>query len=291
MLKKIIILILGVFCLCGISLADIEKVQTLLVNGDLTAAEKHCRELLGGNPTKTVQEQALFYLATINLKQGKYADCRHNFNLLIRDFPGSRFLNRARLGIADSYLFEENYSLAEKIYVELLAGRDESIAPTVYCRLIDLKVKAGDRDKAQDYLTQLHSKYPLSFEAGLIRRLPEAKATVSLLPETKTSQEIFTPLETGHQRRPSGVSAPLETKGQSLTGFTVQVGAFADHPKADRLCRELIALGEDAYIELLETPVGQSLYRVRVGKLSSSQEAEALAKKLASQGYPTKIIP
>lgn len=271
MFKKILILILGLFCFYGLCLADIEKVQTLLVNGDLTGAGQHCQEILGGNPSKPVQEQALFYLATINLKQNKYADCRHNFNLLIHDFPESGLLNRARLRIADSYFFEGNYSLAEKIYAELLAGKDKSVAPTVYARLIDLQVKQGDRDKAQDYLSQLRSKYPLSFEVGLIKRLPEvvsteeAKATITIAtsPDTKTGQE----------------------------SFTVQVGAFAEHPKADKLCRELIAKGEDAYIALLDTPAGQSLYRVRVGRLSSRQEAEGLAKKLAEQGYPTKIIP
>lgn len=216
---KVLILILMLLGYSCPVFADIEKVQTLLVNGDLTGAGQHCREILGGNPSKSVQEQALFYLATINLKQNKYADCRHNFNLLIHDFPESKLLNRARLGIADSYFFEGNYSLAEKIYAELLAGKDKSVAPTVYARLIDLYLKQGDRDKTQDCLNKLHSKYPLSFEAGLIKDLPktvsteETKEVVSRPEVTETNQDFFTPLETGRQRRPSGIFDAL-----SLTG-------------------------------------------------------------------------
>jgi cell division septation protein DedD len=71
----------------------------------------------------------------------------------------------------------------------------------------------------------------------------------------------------------------------------VQVGAFSDHARANKLYQELIARGEDAFLVLLETPSGESLYRVRVGKLPFRQEAEGLARKLSGQGYPTKIIP
>jgi TolA-binding protein len=281
MRKKILILMLLGLSFCGLCLADIERVETLLLNGDLSAAEQHCQELLGGNPAKSVEEQALFYLATINLKQNRYADCRHNFNILIQNFPDSSLLNRARLGVADSYAAERNYSLAEKIYAELLAGKDEAVAPAVYAHLVDLYIKEGERGKAQDYLSRLQNKYPLSFEAGSIKRLPE----------TAVAEE---PQET-----PVPVSSPAETQAvQPVTPaetnkdfFTVQVGAFSDHARANKLYQELIARGEDAFLVLLETPSGESLYRVRVGKLPFRQEAEGLARKLSGQGYPTKIIP
>jgi tetratricopeptide (TPR) repeat protein len=223
---------------------------------------------LESNSSRPIKEQAQFYLATINLKNGNYSDGRHNFNIFIQDFPESSLLNRARLGIADTYFFEGNYSLAEKIYEELLAIKDERVASIVYARLIDLNSKQGKREKAQDYLNRLHSEYPLGLEAGSIKALP-------VRIEKETQKEINPPSEI---QPPSGF-------------FSVQVGAFAEREKADKLCKELVNRGEDAYVILLETTVGQSLYRVRVGRLSSAGEAEALAKRLASQGYPTKVIP
>lgn len=299
MLKKVLILSLIIFWGSSPCFADIGKIQTLIISGDFMAAEKECNDLLTVKSAAAVKEQAQFYLALINLKQKRFADGRHNFNVFIRDFPKSSLLNRARLGIADTYFFEGNYSLAEKIYAELLAIKDERVASIVYARLIDLSFKQGNREKAQDYLNRLHSEYPLGFEDSLIKTLPtkiekETQKEINPPSEAQPPSEFFTPLEKEQSVSGSGVRSSLSSPAgerDSLAGFTVQVGAFADREKADKLCKELVNGGEDAYVVLLETAVGQSLYRVRVGRLSSGQEAEALAKRLANQGYPTKVIP
>jgi len=268
MLRKILILNLLVLSLAGICFADMEKVQKSLIGGDLSAAEKECQSILSGNPASTLKEEAQFYSAAINLKKNNYLEARRFFNLLIHDFPQSKFLNRVRLGISDSYLAEGNLSLAEKIYEELLGRKDNEIAPTAYARLIELNLKAGNREKAQDYLNRLHASYPLSFEAGMMKGLPsEVKKEVS--------EEI----------------SPAKTTDTTTEFYTVQVGAFVEQSRADKLCKELIQKGEDAYVVFLESPVGQSLYRVRVGRVTTQKEAEVLAKKLSSLGYPTKVIP
>jgi hypothetical protein len=72
--------------------------------------------------------------------------------------------------------------------------------------------------------------------------------------------------------------------------FTVQVGSFANIHNAKGLAGKLRNSGFDAYIDELKSGSG-AFYRVRVGKLSSRQEAENLKNTLDVHGYPTKIFP
>ena len=72
--------------------------------------------------------------------------------------------------------------------------------------------------------------------------------------------------------------------------FTVQVGCFASFQNAQRLLNKLKAKNLDAYIDELGSS-GSLLYRVRVGKVKTRQEAETFKNQLEKEGYPTRIFP
>ena len=73
--------------------------------------------------------------------------------------------------------------------------------------------------------------------------------------------------------------------------FAVQVGSFLDKAKAIALINDLKGGGQYAYVvETLGTD-GQTYYRVRVGQISSLNDAEELKKRLDKLGYPTLIYP
>lgn len=72
--------------------------------------------------------------------------------------------------------------------------------------------------------------------------------------------------------------------------FTVQVGCFASFQNAQKLLNKLKTKNLDAYIDQLGSP-GGVLYRVRVGKVKTRQEAETLKNLLDKEGYPTRIFP
>ena len=72
--------------------------------------------------------------------------------------------------------------------------------------------------------------------------------------------------------------------------FTVQAGCFANSVNAGRFLSKLKNKNFDAYIDEMNSPEGK-LYRVRVGKLKSRQEAESLKDALEKEGYPTRIFP
>ena len=72
--------------------------------------------------------------------------------------------------------------------------------------------------------------------------------------------------------------------------FTVQVGSFIDQEKAKKAASELKSIGFDSYV--VDTiSQGKTFYRVRVGKLSTFNEAKELEQKLSEKNYPTKIFP
>lgn len=72
--------------------------------------------------------------------------------------------------------------------------------------------------------------------------------------------------------------------------FTVQVGSFASLKNAQRLLSKLQDKKYDGYIDELNSDKS-ILYRVRVGKVKTRQEAEDLKNTLEENGYPTKIFP
>ncbi|MBF0478362.1 MAG: SPOR domain-containing protein [Candidatus Omnitrophica bacterium] len=73
--------------------------------------------------------------------------------------------------------------------------------------------------------------------------------------------------------------------------FSVQIGSFGERDKASQLVSAMKEEGEYAYIIEKADKIGKKLYRVRVGRLGSIIEAQALKDKLSKKGYPTNIFP
>ena len=87
---------------------------------------------------------------------------------------------------------------------------------------------------------------------------------------------------------PAERPAPPRPTAEEGGFFTVQVGSFASGNNAADLLNKLRDESYDAYIE---RPSGKRMYRVRVGRLASREEAAALEARLKKDGYPTRIFP
>jgi hypothetical protein len=72
--------------------------------------------------------------------------------------------------------------------------------------------------------------------------------------------------------------------------LSVQVGAFEARENAIQLVRELQREGYSAYMRDA-TDGGRSIFRVRVGRLSSYAAAKDLQQELGLRGYSTRITP
>lgn len=71
--------------------------------------------------------------------------------------------------------------------------------------------------------------------------------------------------------------------------FTFQVGAFAERGNAERLVQKLGDLYENAHM-VPYFDGSRTLYRVRVGRRTSLEEAELFEQTLAENGYPGAFI-
>ena len=66
--------------------------------------------------------------------------------------------------------------------------------------------------------------------------------------------------------------------------FTFQVGAFTEKANAERLMAKLGKQYENVHVTRYDTP-GQTFYRVRVGRCSTLDEADAYEKRLTAHGF------
>ncbi|MGM0452965.1 MAG: septal ring lytic transglycosylase RlpA family protein [Thermodesulfobacteriota bacterium] len=66
--------------------------------------------------------------------------------------------------------------------------------------------------------------------------------------------------------------------------FTVQIGAFADHARAKKLRQSLARQHDDVTVTPVEKQ-GRTLYRVRIGRFQSLEEAEKYETRIKQSGH------
>jgi len=85
--------------------------------------------------------------------------------------------------------------------------------------------------------------------------------------------------------RPEEPAKPSATVG----GWAVQLGSFSNQENADRLSRELLKRGYQAFVDRA-VQGGRTWYRVRVGPVPGREEAEALATRLSASGHSGQVV-
>lgn len=67
--------------------------------------------------------------------------------------------------------------------------------------------------------------------------------------------------------------------------FTVQAGSFGEKANAERVKASLESVVQNVQISPLATQDGRTLYRVRVGRFTSLQEAQKIEQQLINNGF------
>ncbi|MDD5196617.1 MAG: tetratricopeptide repeat protein [Candidatus Omnitrophica bacterium] len=232
---------------------NLDNLKANLIRGDYRVAINEGEKLIA----KDSHSDELYYLLGLGyLKNGNYLRSSDIFEVIIKEFSGSRFKEEARLGLGDSCLLRNDLARAEESYQELLKSNPNTkFKAQLFYRLSEIGFKKGDLNQGKDYLAKLKEDYPLN-------------------PEVKQNRDIW----------------PVE-KNNSDFYYSVQVGSFSNPVNAANLNQKLLSNGYPAYIEESPGLAGSKNYRVKVGRLSFLPEAEELDKKLKIQGYPTKICP
>jgi len=246
---------------------DLEKMKTCLVNADYQAGIREGERILSTTRSNDPGLDELYYLLGLSyLKQGNYLRASDIFEIIVREFRSSRFREASHIGLGDAYFVKGDYLKAEGIYNGLLSSATRTkYKAGLYYRLSQTAARLGNRVQEKEYLEKLRSEFPHS---------PECLGKVEL---TSLPKQLET-------------EVAIPAAGDRGFNYSVQVGAFSTRANAQRLVDAIKRKGYSAYIEDAVSR-NRDIYKVKVGKLASRQEARDLEKKLILEGYPTKIYP
>jgi len=255
MTNRLLPLCLCVFAVAGTMVCgyavDLDPLKADLMAGDYKAAIAKGEKMLATSEHDKDADGLYYFLGLCYFKDGNYLRASDIFEIIIKEFKGSRYEYEAKLGLADTYFARGDLENAKAGYLALLNDNAAvALRVRLYSRLGQCEARLGNAASAKDYLDKLSRDFPLNMEAGMD-------------------------------------SCPLPGSGFY---YSVQVGSFANKANAENLIRQLERKGYSAYIEEALSQ-GNPVYRVRSGKFVARQEALELEARLSKEGYPTKICP
>ncbi len=251
--QKIFLILL---CLVFIGASDISiiDVEEAIMKEEYEKAKTLSLTLMEKGVIDAQKNQVRYYygLSLLSLKQTMEA--RQVFGEIVKSTKrgiDKTFFDKAQLGIIDSYFMDDQYDKALSASKKFLRVSSQSD----FLSLIYFK-------SARAYAKQAKWEKARSFLNKVLEDFPDS-------PEAPLAKQL------------------LEEKQY----YAVQVGAFIEQARAQRLVSELQNKGEYSYIVETMDNEGKTFYRVRVGKLTQLNQAQDLKSKLARDGYPTMIYP
>lgn len=249
-----------------VSGVTVSSVELMFLEGEYQDVIDSAAALIG---SRSYRRDELYYLKGVSeMKTQRYAAARESFREIVCGYPSSARVFDASVGTGDTYLLEGNIPQAVRSYEETLAGFPEHKDRAVlYYRLSEAYAKSGDAGKSQYYFDSARLVAPLSFEP--------------VVPCAVTPKELpGDPV--------AGLKQPSRKTEPSSTGrLSVQVGSFKSKSNADTCAVKLSRQGFESYIESADTADG-TMYRVRVGKFRTQEDARATTTRLRSRGYAAK---
>ena len=243
------------FVLCPAALFaqnnGISDLEATIIQEDYKKANDMAKDLLKAKLSGNDFSQVEYYLALSYLRLGDYAQAYDVFKKVVGERPATELYEKAYIGVIDALYMQGYYENA-------------------------LKETLG-----------LMSRHPKSEMMGLMY-LQAARSNLKLARWSKAKEFLQKILKEYPESFENRVATQLLEEKQY---FTVQVGAFTEQPRAERLVKELIQRKEYAYIVETKSPDGKLFFRVRVGQMTALNDAQALESKLSGLGYPTRIYP
>lgn len=237
--------------LCGFADVSVKDVETAFIEENYGQAKSLAENLLAEETNVPARHELTYYIGLSDLRMGHFAQARGIFTDLLQQDISAKLRDKARLGIFDSYYIAEDYDKALKSIKALKKASPQS----EFSSLIYLK------------LARVHLK--------LAQWKKAREYLLKITEDYPDSMEVH-------------VAKQLLNEKQY---FAVQVGAFMDRQRAEKLTEELQKKGEYAYVVETVDHKNRTFYRVRVGQLVLLDKAQKLKRKLSQEGYPTQIYP
>jgi tetratricopeptide (TPR) repeat protein len=231
--------------------AALPEIETAVMNKDYAHARQLTTQIIKDSNDPRQRTEAQYYYGLAQLRLGQYADARHAFKNVMDTHPSQDVYDKAALSLIEGYYMEGLYTDALNAANQLYRNSPHSS----FLSLIYFKIAGAD-------LKLMRWEEAHDFLNRILKEFPNS-------PEAPIAKQL------------------LEEKQY----FAVQVGSFLDKGRALTLIDDLKGNGQYAYVVETTGNDGQTYYRVRVGQMSSLNEAEELKKRLEKLGYPTLIYP
>ncbi len=229
----------------------VSDIESAIMQEDYKKANELAKIVLQSKTGKNTEPQVEYYLGLSYLRLGEYRAAYDTFKKAAEAATAAELYERSMIGVVDALYMQGYY------------------------------------DKALKEATSLMNKHPHSEMMGLIY-LKVARSNLKLSRWARARdflQKIVNEYPDSFEGR---IARQLLEEKQY---FTVQVGAFLDQARAERLVKELIGRQQYAYIIETKSPDGRKFYRVRVGQMTALKDAKSLEGQLSGLGYPTLIYP
>ncbi len=231
--------------------ASLEEIEQAVLRDEFDQARNLAEEYLQEDIPPVERRQTLYFLGISQLRLGLYDTARQTFRHVLGSPDKDVLSQKAFIGVIDTFILEGSYQQAVRDAGLFL----ETFPTTDYRPLVYLKC-------ARAYLKTAEWMTAEKYLKRIVEEYPE-------------SLEAFTARQLMREKH----------------FFTVQVGAFLEQRRAEKLMKELRQKGEYAYIVEAEDKEGRRFFRVRVGEFIELEDAEKMQIKLTRQGYPTRIYP
>jgi len=167
MLKKLTLLAVMVLLASPVYCLDLERAKIYYLSGDYNASINECEKILVRSGYSPDIDQ-LYYLAGMSyLKTGNYLRASDIFEIILKEFKGSRFQDEAVLGLGDAYFLKGDYDKAGIQYKKIITGPYSKLRPQAYYRMSQVAFKLGNVEEGKDYAQRLKQEYPLNTEIAL----------------------------------------------------------------------------------------------------------------------------
>jgi len=235
----------------GTCFAELPDIEAAVMKKDYAQARELALDIIKNSNDPNQTMEAEYYYGLAQLRLGQYDDARQAFQKVMDTHPSQDTYDKAALSLIEGYYMQGLYTDALEAANQLYRKSPNSS----FLSLIYFKIAGAD-------LKLMRWEEAHEFLTKIINEFPQS-------PEAPVSRQL------------------LEEKQY----FAVQVGSFLDKARAIALIDDLKGNGQYAYVVETNGGNGETYYRVRVGQMSSLNEAEDLKKRLDKLGYPTLIYP
>ncbi len=242
-------------------------------------------------PEQLAQNSSLLDQAERLADRGEVREARQALERWQSDFAASAPLEeRARAWFLSGRLADEGEE-AELHYLRVvIEGSSTAYADDALLRLAQYKYALGEHGRAIEYLARLRRDYPTS-ENGPTALLWVARAARAQGDSRRACEAADQGIR---EAAPGDTALELALRDEKASceevsrTYTVQVAAFQDEAAAQRLARQLLEEGYDAWV--LVASGGDPLHRVRVGRDLVEMEAQGLIERLSQAGYSPFLV-